>query len=217
MSLYATDDEAVTHEVAVSTLRIGQHFELYLSYRINEGTVLGKDSGGVDVYDFEEKRRTIVTSDGVEKEVVSHGQRTRYALSTPVVPLDKVSDTAQFNSHKGETQMAKAERKEKKQREPKKLIITRYYVVASKQDTEKGKKLQDKENTGHNAVLYRAILKKDGMTFEEIREAVGKKDFGSNSKNVDSIMRWHLQDLRKKGFVKSTDAKEEVDTPAAAS
>ena len=108
--------------------------------------------------------------------------------------------------------MAKANGKTakvKKVKEPKELLITRYTLTAKKGPYVE--KLLDKETKTHNAVIYRAIGEmKEPPTFEELSAALDKRTFGSESKNVESIMRWHVQDLRKKGFVRSTEEKEEV-------
>ena len=107
--------------------------------------------------------------------------------------------------------MAKKEKvaKAKKVAEPKELLITRYTLT--KKSNAKSEQMLTKECMTHNAVIYRFIAdQKEPPTFEEIVAGVGTKTFGSESKNVESIFRWHVQDLRKKGFVRSTEDREEV-------
>lgn len=108
----------------------------------------------------------------------------------------------------GEYDMAKKEKVTKKA-EPKELLITRYTLT--KKTNAKAEQMLTKECMTHNAVIYRFIAdQKEPPTFEEIVAGVGVKAFGSESKNVESIFRWHVQDLRKKGFVRSTEDREEV-------
>lgn len=112
----------------------------------------------------------------------------------------------------GEYNMAKekvTKKTAKKAAEPKELLITRYTLTAKKNAMVE--KMLNTETKTHNAVIYRAIAgSKEPPTFEEIVTLVGKKEFGSESKNVESIFRWHVQDLRKKGFIRSTEDREEV-------
>lgn len=118
----------------------------------------------------------------------------------------------------GEYNMAKKEKvtkATKKAAEPKELLITRYTLT--KKSNAKSEQMLTKECMTHNAVIYRFIAaSKEPPTFEEIVEGVGTKAFGSESKNVESIFRWHVQDLRKKGFVRSTEEREEVEVTTAA-
>lgn len=115
----------------------------------------------------------------------------------------------------GEYDMAKEKvtKKTKKVAEPKELLITRYTLT--KKSNAKSEQMLTKECMTHNAVIYRFIAgSKEPPTFEEIVAGVGVKAFGSESKNVESIFRWHVQDLRKKGFIRSTEEREEVETAA---
>jgi hypothetical protein len=116
----------------------------------------------------------------------------------------------------GEYDMAKKEKvtkTAKRAAEPKELLITRYTLT--KKSNAKSEQMLTKECMTHNAVIYRHIAdQKESPTFEEIRDGVGTKAFGSESKNVDSIFRWHIQDLRKKGFIRSSEDREEVETAA---
>lgn len=117
----------------------------------------------------------------------------------------------------GEYDMATKEKVKKatKKAEPKELLITRYTLT--KKTNAKSEQMLTKECMTHNAVIYRMIAdSKEPPTFEEIVETIGKKAFGSESKNVESIFRWHVQDLRKKGFIRSTEEREEVEATAAA-
>lgn len=82
------------------------------------------------------------------------------------------------------------------------------YEAAAKASTDKGKELAGKPS--HNGVLLAAIVKEGKLTFPQLMEAVPAKAFGSASKNVENIYRWHVQDLIKKGFVKSTETKVEA-------
>lgn len=105
-------------------------------------------------------------------------------------------------------------KKATKKAEPKELLITRYTLT--KKSNAKAEQMLTKECMTHNAVIYRFVAgSKEPPTFEEIMEGVGTKAFGSGSKNVESIFRWHVQDLRKKGFIRSTEEREEVETAAA--
>ena len=111
--------------------------------------------------------------------------------------------------------MAKKEKvtKTKKTAEPKELLITRYTLT--KKSNAKSEQMLTKECMTHNAVIYRFIAdQKEPPTFEEIVAGVGTKAFGSESKNVESIFRWHVQDLRKKGFIRSSEDREEVEAAA---
>jgi len=115
----------------------------------------------------------------------------------------------------GEYDMAKKEKvtKTKKTAEPKELLITRYTLT--KKSNAKSEQMLTKECMTHNAVIYRFIAdQKEPPTFEEIVAGVGTKAFGSESKNVESIFRWHVQDLRKKGFIRSSEDREEVEAAA---
>lgn len=106
--------------------------------------------------------------------------------------------------NRGETIMAKS-KTDKVKKTPKVYVITRYNVTAKD-----GAKLLAKDNKSHNAVLYRAIAEaKEPPTTEEIFAAVDKREYSSSAKDSTVNMRWHLQDLRNKGFIKSADKKEE--------
>jgi hypothetical protein len=104
----------------------------------------------------------------------------------------------------------KSAKKAVKAKEPKKLLTTRYTVTAKAVPEKVGYENEEKQT--HNAVIYRALkAAKEPLTFSEITDAIGKKEFGSESKAVDNIFRWHIQDLIKKGFVKSIEKREEVE------
>jgi len=80
--------------------------------------------------------------------------------------------------------------------------VTRYELTA-KADTEEGKALLDhKNNKTRNGVIAQTLKKLGGVTFKELFAGIDKRSFGSESKNLDSIVHWHVRDLQKKGFVK---------------
>lgn len=86
--------------------------------------------------------------------------------------------------------------------------IVKYEVVGSKVESKDGKRYAEADNKSHNAVIYRALrAAKEPLTFEEVMAAVGSKAFGSESKDVANIYRWHVNDLRKRGLVRSTTDK----------
>lgn len=132
------------------------------------------------------------------------------------VEQSRAATTARYKElvdaiNRGEYDMAKTEKtaKVKKVKAPKELLITRYTLTAKK--SAMVEKMLNEETKTHNAVIYRTIAgMKEPPTFEELSAAIDKRSFGSESKNVESIMRWHVQDLRKKGFIRSTEEKEEV-------
>lgn len=114
------------------------------------------------------------------------------------------------------TKAAKGEKKAKKAAKPKVYVITRYSLVGAKMDTEKGKKLLDKETKTHNGVIAQALNRlKEPATFDELYAELDKRAYGSGAKNVEGNVRWHIQDLKSKGFLKSSDAKEEEEVAAA--
>lgn len=103
----------------------------------------------------------------------------------------------------------KAAKKAKAAKEPKvRTFEVVKYEAAAKAKTDNGQELAKKET--HNGVLLAAIIKHGPVTFAELVAAVPGKAFGSSSKNVESIYRWHVSDLMKKGFIKSVGEKVEA-------
>lgn len=106
---------------------------------------------------------------------------------------------------KGESPMAKGKKAVKKEKKAKEYQVVMY--EAAKVDTEKGKKTLEAKT--HNGEILRTLDKAgEPMSFEQLKKALGKLD--SESKNPNSILRWHINDLKKKGLVKVNTAKVEA-------
>lgn len=99
----------------------------------------------------------------------------------------------------------KKEPKAKKEKEPKKYLVTRYEATA-KADTEAGKKLLASET--QKAAVLRACGKP--ARFEEILKALAPAMKGKKESTVTNNVRWYLAKLRAEGYLKSADSREEV-------
>jgi hypothetical protein len=95
--------------------------------------------------------------------------------------------------------------KAKKEKGPKKLLVTRYEATA-KAHTEAGKKLLASET--QKAAVLRACGKP--ATFEEILKALAPAMKGKKESTATNNTRWYLSKLRAEGYVKSTYTREEV-------
>lgn len=107
----------------------------------------------------------------------------------------------------------KAAKKSKAVKEPKAPKVREYvvtkYTPTAKADSEKGKELAGKNS--HNGTILKTLMKsKEPMTLAEIMIELSPKEFGTESKNPETIYRWHISDLAKKGFIKSIDDKVEA-------
>jgi len=211
-------------EVELRKLPIGAEFDLILdcSGRRRPGYLLTWNECSALVMLLDRVDRVIRTSDGREIPVTSVTGYQRWSSQTMVIPTGGVRPREEvektLNSiYTGGSIMAKAngaakEPKAKKAREPKEKKVRTFevikYEVAAKANTDKGKELAKKET--HNGVILAAIVKGGPMTFAEVMAAVPAKAFGSASKNVESIYRWHVSDLMKKGYIKSVGEKVEA-------
>jgi hypothetical protein len=210
-------------ETPLRTLKPGAvfHLDLY-EYGMKQGILVDVTRGSATVACKSTKPpRVIVSQDGRKsKPIAAPDIIQHWDLDTLVVPTGESEDVQRWlDKLKGETTMAtaaaaitgkKSAKKAVKAKEPKKLLTTRYTVTAKAVPEKVGYENEEKQT--HNAVIYRALkAAKEPLTFSEITDAIGKKEFGSESKAVDNIFRWHIQDLIKKGFVKSIEKREEVE------
>lgn len=211
-------------EVELKKLPTGAEFNLLLDStgRRRPGYLLTWNECSALVMLLDRVERVIRTSEGKEIPVTSVTGYQRWSAQTLVIPTGGVVpreevDRVLNSIYKGETVMAK-EKKEKaakKAKEPKvRVFEVIKYEPAAKASTDKGKELAGKPS--HNGVLLAAIVKKGPLTFAELMDAVPAKAFGSASKNVESIYRWHVSDLMKKGFIKSVGEKVEATSAAEA-
>lgn len=205
-------------EIPLRRLRPGDGFGLLLetSGTVRPAALLAIGEGSATVFLLDRVARIIRTSDGIEVPVSSVTGLQHWCLDTPVIPngvRHPLEDfQSQLNSDKGATTMAKAKAAKKAAKTPKvKTFHVVKYEAAGKADSKVALKYQEAENKSHNAVIYRALrAAKNPLTFQEVMDAVGSKGFGSASKNVENIYRWHIADLRKKGLVKTVEEKVEA-------
>jgi hypothetical protein len=105
---------------------------------------------------------------------------------------------------------AKAAKKSAKAKAPRVFHVVKY-EAAGKGDSKLAAKYSEAENKTHNAVIYRALrAAKNPLSFQEVMDVIGTKAFGSGSKAVENIYRWHINDLHKKGLVKTVEEKVEA-------
>lgn len=211
-------------EVHLRTLQPGAIFDLdQYEFGLQRGILVYLTRGSATVAVASKKPpRVITTQDGRKSKPILAGDILQHwDLDTLVIPTGEIQEVQKWiDKLKGGNTMATATAaltgkkaktaKAKKVREPKKLLTTRYAVTAKAVPEKLG--YEDAEKKTHNAVIYRALKhSKEPLTFAEITDTIGKKEFGSESKAVDNIFRWHIQDLIKKGFVKSMEKREEVE------
>lgn len=205
-------------EVPLRRLQPGDGFGLLLetSGTVRPAALLALGEGSATVFLLDRVARVIRTSEGIEVPVSSVTGLQHWCLDTLVIPngirhpLDEFQQ--QLNSDKGATTMAKAKavKKAAKAKAPKVFHVVKY-EAAGKSDSKLAVKYMEAENKTHNAMIYRALrAAKNPLTFQEVMDVIGSKGFGSGSKNVENIYRWHIADLRKKGLVKTVEEKVEA-------
>lgn len=216
----------VNGEVPIRTLAKGDGFGLLLDAvgpaRVRPGCVVHVGSGSATVQLLEKVAREIRLQDGKVIPIQSVVGMQHWCLDTMVIPDGSRHDVSQYENQisiEGASIMAKEKAakkapKAKKEKVAKVYVVTKYDVTA-KASTDKGKELAGKES--HNGTILAAILKnKAPMTLAEIMDVLPPKKFGTESKNPETIYRWHVQDLIKKGFLKSVDEKVEATSAAEA-
>jgi hypothetical protein len=206
-------------EVPIYMLKDGQRFRLNFldvgSDRVVTGTLISvnKCSAHVALDGTGVRSFTAHGEDGEEREVTMPGRahETYWAPNALVEPVDEFVPLEQFADKGGQT-MAKIKKtpKEKKAKEPKQLLTTRYEVTA-KSAVNAG--YADPEKKTQAALIYRFVRDaKTPPTFAEILAGIDKRSLKTESKKLENNFRWYINDLRKKGFVKSVEERE----PAAA-
>lgn len=120
-----------------------------------------------------------------------------------------VQGSTDLKNEQGEDEMeetakkAKSKKPKKEKKEKKSYMTVNYAPVAAKAETEKAKGLLAKENTSQGAEVYRFITRKTTALFSEILEHMKEHLKGKPAKTVESNTRYYVNDLRKKGLLRS--------------
>jgi hypothetical protein len=106
----------------------------------------------------------------------------------------------------------KAPKAEKKQQPKVKQFEVVKYALTAKAEGEKFAKLFDRENKSYAAVIAQALKAVKGpltlpLLLAEVAPRVEKRD---GKVNVEANLRWYLNDLKKRGLIRSLDEKVEA-------
>jgi hypothetical protein len=214
------------NEVCLDTLPQGAEFEVqgHDGRVLKTGIMIEVNAGSVTVAMRSTKPpRVIATADGRTSRPIAVPDSIEHcAKESPVVPTGKVVDVQKWmDKLKGGNTMgtepgsvkSKKEKKAAKAKEPKapKLYVMIRYAVTAKAVPEK-KDYMNEEKTSVAAVTYRFIEGcKEPPTFEEVLGAVRKQvKTETDAEGFTANMRWYINDLKKNGYIKSLESKEEA-------
>ena len=106
----------------------------------------------------------------------------------------------------------KKQPKEKKESRAKQYLVTRYEPKEPTTDKQRelAKRLSDPKLGAQAAMLYRFVrAAKEPPTFGEILAFARAALKGKSAETVEANWRWYVNDLKKRGLIKSVEAKEE--------
>jgi hypothetical protein len=210
------------NEVEIRTLAPGSEFLLDLGRRQLRGVLVDLSRGSATVaMENTKPPRVITTQDGRKSAPIKiPDSLVHWDLGTPVIPTGETKDIQKWIVRlKGETNMtdekmagtvkSKKEKRAAKAKAPK-LYHTVRYEATSKSTEKKG--YIDKEKTTQAAVIYRFIAAaKDAPTFADLFKALkGEVKTGTKIEGLENNFRWYLNDLKKNGYIKSIESKEEA-------